>query len=597
VKRKFIYVAFIVLAPMVAIAASMSSASYKMHPGQDCGGGKGQSAGYILKGSVGGAAAGKGQSAGYVMWSGVLPQAGEAEAGIINSSDLRVNGKINPASLGCSSIVFSAFYTYTGVTVNANGAYIQIDNDSDFLSLHTDTGWMTLSPTEPPNTRIYSDPFAASSFTAGVTYYWRTKFQNEFGEESDWSNETVWFNLAEYTQAMPEKRYYLLNIPCYTGLQTIGDLLLDDLGIIWIFKYNEAARSWIQLSASDKFDNNVGYFIWCDTPGAVVGFNGDNVSDESSLFVIDLVCSNPGDLENYGWNLIRNPYSHDISWSSCDLQNCKTTHWYPWTGTEYKLYDTLNGGCGSDTIPAGASFWVQANGSDSKITIYKPGGAPHPLPPPALNWTIRFTAQTGALYDTQTYIGAREGALTAHDPFDIMKIRSYAVDYVRPFFSHRDWGRNAGPYAFDIQPFPVGGEILTWRMTVYATNAAGNIELSWFLPGELRSGWEFYLRDETAGVTRDLTEHETYDYPASGQDTRLFTLTAKQLEARLLGAADLDGTVTEDDAVLCARAGQGLLSLTPRQRYVSDLTSDGEVDILDALLILRRLRGYLPTNP
>ncbi|MHC4664267.1 MAG: dockerin type I domain-containing protein, partial [Planctomycetota bacterium] len=60
---------------------------------------------------------------------------------------------------------------------------------------------------------------------------------------------------------------------------------------------------------------------------------------------------------------------------------------------------------------------------------------------------------------------------------------------------------------------------------------------------------------------------------------------------------DLDGTVTELDATLCARAEHGIDTLTPEQRYVSDLNCDGNTDIFDALLILRRLQGHIPDNP
>ncbi|MHC4661914.1 MAG: dockerin type I repeat-containing protein, partial [Planctomycetota bacterium] len=59
---------------------------------------------------------------------------------------------------------------------------------------------------------------------------------------------------------------------------------------------------------------------------------------------------------------------------------------------------------------------------------------------------------------------------------------------------------------------------------------------------------------------------------------------------------DLDGTVTELDATLCARAEHGIDTLTPEQRYVSDLNCDGEVDTFDALLILRRLEGHISGN-
>jgi hypothetical protein len=339
------------------------------------------------------------------------------------------------------------------------------------------------------------------------------------------------------------------------------------------------------------------YFVWCDEPGTILGMNGEGQGNNGGT-PLDLTLSNLSDIGNYGWHLLRNHYSMTVNWSNFVLQNCDSTHWKPWTGTEYLLFDSETMlGCGADLIGPGESFWVHANGSDASLVMPDPVAAPAPLPPPTMNWKVRLTAESGSLIDTQTYFGARVGASSGHDHFDILKIRSYAQDYVRAFFDHPDWGRYAAPYAFDAQPFPSAGGTVTWDMKIYATDANGQVSLSWNIPPELHGGWRFYIHDKTGGVMKDMTLFESYDYPASGEDTRDFTLTATMLESLLFGDSNLDGTVDESDAVLCSRAEHGLDTLSPQQRYVSDMNGDGKVSVLDALLILRRVKNHLQTNP
>ncbi len=513
-------------------------------------------------------------------------------------SDLLTSDRTNPGSLGCSSIYFSAIHYGEGPGSNADAAWIQVDDDPAFTTPLWNSNWISLDPSVAPPARCQDIPYVGPALSPAITYYWRIKFDNKNDQEGPFSDITASFALAGYTQSLPWKGYHLLNIPCYMPGMTVGEIIGDDLDLIWIFRYDEANREWIQVTASEEFDNNVGYFAWCTEtePGKIIGFNGETVGPDGNPRDISLTCSDEADLGNYGWNLIRNPFSLSVEWPDCILQNCLMTKYCPWNGTEYLMDHQVDGGCGSHTIPAGASFWVHANGSDAKITFPNPFSAPRPLPPPMLHWKVQLTAKSGTLLDTQTFIGAREGALITYDQYDIMKIRSYATDYMRAFFDHPEWGRYSGPYAMDVRPFPAAGGTLTWNMKVYATNANGQVSLSWVVPPELHGGWRFYIQDKTDGVMRNMTLFNSYDYPASGEDTREFTLTATMLEVLLLGDSNLDGTVDEADAVVCLRAEHGLDTLSPQQRYLSDMNSDGKVSVLDALLILKHLRGHLGRN-
>ncbi|MHC4621152.1 MAG: hypothetical protein ACYTEQ_25680, partial [Planctomycetota bacterium] len=343
---------------------------------------------------------------------------------------LLVNGLVNPDALGGANILFSAIHHGEGEGAAAGDAWILVDNDPSFLSPEWNSTWIVLNPSTAPGTRCINIPYAGAPLSPGVSYYWKLKFNNKNDQEGPYSNENASFKKAQFTVDFENAGWHLLQIPCYTGSRTVGELLGDDLAILWIWRYDEAARNWVQVTANETFQNGVGYFVWCKYPGEVAGFNGEGITGGTDP--VQLSWTNTGSFGNDGWNLVRHPYPSALSWfGDTSLQNCQTTHWYPWNGDEYLLYDKSTGGCGSDTIPAGASFWVHANGSNAEILFFEPGGAPRPLPPPVLNWKVRFEAKSGAYQDTQSYIGARHGALFSHDQYDILKIRSYSLDYIR----------------------------------------------------------------------------------------------------------------------------------------------------------------------
>ncbi|MHC4663900.1 MAG: choice-of-anchor Q domain-containing protein, partial [Planctomycetota bacterium] len=233
---------------------------------------------------------------------------------------LRTGGKLNPTSLGCSNMILSAVYKSGLPQLNATERWVQIDNDSDFSSPHADSGWLS-DCTVAPNQIWYSPNYAGPPFTSQVTYYWRVRFKHSGGLEGEWSSETAYFRLAQYSVDFQNTGWHLLQIPCYTGMQTVQELLGDDLGILWIWRYSEAARKWIQVGANETFQNGVGYFVWCKYPGEVAGFNGTPVSGGTDPILLSW--TNTGSFGNDGWNLVRHPYPSALSWfGDTSLQNC-----------------------------------------------------------------------------------------------------------------------------------------------------------------------------------------------------------------------------------------------------------------------------------
>jgi len=218
--------------------------------------------------------------------------------------------------------------------------------------------------------------------------------------------------------------------------------------------------------------------------------------------------------------------------------------------------------------------------------------APKPLPPPMIKWRMPLFVSTGAYYDCASYLSVREDASETWDVADVIEIDPLTSDYVRLYFNHMDWPSRPSLYTQDARPLPAEGESVSWTATVEATAAAGTVQISWEIP-PAAAQWIFTLRDCVTGIVSDMRQASAYSYAASGADTRDFTITATRLGAFVLGDADMSGAATDADAVVAAKAEHGLAVLSAAQIARADMDASGAVDSLDALLILKSVRGYL----
>jgi hypothetical protein len=511
---------------------------------------------------------------------------------------LLVDGLTNPGSFisdCCFDLKFTAIYQDTDPPgVQATNFCIQLNDTPDFTSPLWDTGQQGMSAINIGQ-RCQDLPYWGSLLYPGTTYYWRIKFYDNAAKEGDWSLGTSYFNMAKYIQDLPWKGYHLMAIPCDTGPITPAELFGDELPLVWIQGYDELARDWYFPTVLEP---GKGYFIWSTVPGLRTGINGQDIGS-LGWQTIWLSYNNTAGFDNNGWNLVRNPFAKEISWSGLTLENCGTTHYRPWNGSTYEWYNRSGpdaSDCGSDTIPPGASFWVHAEGDCASVFIPDPGAGPAPLPapPPVLSWRIPVTVVTGAHRDGATFLSVREGANEQYDVYDVLQLRPMAMTYIQACFKHPEWGCYAASYTQDTRPLPDENESVEWRLTVLTNDAAGQVNVSWTVPPECGEDWDFYLRDELTGEVINLQIENFLQYEASGSDTREFTITAVRLNAFQAGDVNRDGEVSEDDALLAVRAEHALETLTPEQFGLADVDADGKVGVQDALIIRKRLKGHLP---
>ena len=62
----------------------------------------------------------------------------------------------------------------------------------------------------------------------------------------------------------------------------------------------------------------------------------------------------------------------------------------------------------------------------------------------------------------------------------------------------------------------------------------------------------------------------------------------------LIGDANEDWDITEDDAILIIEFAVGVSPLSPWQKFLSDVDRDGDVTVDDAMIIMQYLMGIYP---
>jgi len=125
-------------------------------------------------------------------------------------SSLQTENLVNPVRLTTFTPRFNFVYTdnYSPAS-KGDKVWIQVGTSAGDNSLW-DSGWIDISPNTDNNTRCVDITYAGSALSRGVTYYWRARWQNEWGAISDWSTETATFRLNQLPTAPAS---LILNIP------------------------------------------------------------------------------------------------------------------------------------------------------------------------------------------------------------------------------------------------------------------------------------------------------------------------------------------------------------------------------------------------
>lgn len=110
-------------------------------------------------------------------------------------TNLETESQSNPTSLSTPTPRFSALYNDPNTTDTAVFYQIQVATTTDFTSSYWDSTKTAMASTSK-GSRSPDITYAGTALASSTTYYWRIKFWDTGGLESDWSTATSSFSLS-----------------------------------------------------------------------------------------------------------------------------------------------------------------------------------------------------------------------------------------------------------------------------------------------------------------------------------------------------------------------------------------------------------------
>lgn len=112
-------------------------------------------------------------------------------------TDLEVEGNSNPSTVVDGVPTFSAIYTNPDASYPATHCRIQVATTSDFSNTYWDSGYTAMASSTSVNSRIAGINYAGPSLASSTVYFWRIKFWDSNGGETEWNSESASFSLSE----------------------------------------------------------------------------------------------------------------------------------------------------------------------------------------------------------------------------------------------------------------------------------------------------------------------------------------------------------------------------------------------------------------
>ncbi|MCT4589689.1 MAG: Ig-like domain-containing protein [Carboxylicivirga sp.] len=134
---------------------------------------------------------------------------------------------------------------------------------------------------------------------------------------------------------------------------------------------------WVAMNPTDQFNAGEGYSVW-STAGTDLIFSGDINDNASYVFNCERVTA---PYNNYGWNLLGNPYPASIDWIALTRSPEINNHFYL-RHNDTGIYGVHNGSGNVNLdpsnpthIPSLHAVWVQVNISETTGSVTIPRGA------------------------------------------------------------------------------------------------------------------------------------------------------------------------------------------------------------------------------
>ena len=266
--------------------------------------------------------------------------------GTISGDDgsLELAGSANQTISGIGSITIGGLVMSNTSSANTLDIQQSIDvKESVKLNggVFTPNGNVTLVSTSPTDYAILKKVESNASLAAGTAG--NINYQKHIGSSS--ITQSGWWLFGP-------------------TLESITLAQWSEFAYKYVYYYNEPSGRWARTTTS--LDNGLGQSIYLFASNFTSGSKlleesgRPNVGTQS--FNVTSDGTYDGTLENYGWNLITNPYPAPIDWSTVAgwTKNNMIGSFYIWDAAAGD-YTEIVSGVGNTVIAPGQSFWVKVN--------------------------------------------------------------------------------------------------------------------------------------------------------------------------------------------------------------------------------------------
>lgn len=189
-------------------------------------------------------------------------------------TELKTEGKTNPADVYDSTPEFSAIYNDPDTDDQANAFRIQVSSSSSFTVTDWDSGTTTMATTTE-GTRSPQLSYAGSALASSTTYYWRIRFSDDEGNTGAWSVATSTFVLSSSGGAAYGPLVETGNFNQYLHMADEWWKVIDKYGTVYTFGATTTARQhkqgqstttfkWMLEEVRDLNDNYISYEYFQD---------------------------------------------------------------------------------------------------------------------------------------------------------------------------------------------------------------------------------------------------------------------------------------------------------------------------------------------
>lgn len=237
----------------------------------------------------------------------------------------------------------------------------------------------------------------------------------------------------------------------------------------------------------------------------------------SGDFTFPITYTSTGSQTNDGWNLVSNPYPCAYDWNAfrddgTNLSNVDSTIWIlDATTGSYKTFNsnssgTLTGGI----IPAGASFWIKANGSNPTMVFKEQFKVT--TPPVALFKTPEELLQLQLTLDSIT----KDDWILFHDAQSVSGSDAKDIRKLSGTINIESYTADGFRLALDARP------VIATNDTIPLCVSGGNTTYTIALTALPSNGKFYYLRDLKTDAMFMLQVPFTYTYSTVAEDSSTF---------------------------------------------------------------------------